>query len=149
MKAPPVSRSDEGGAAAAVEAAAAHYARMLFLQRLRTPGDRAALETLFAATWGAPLGAPARVGVAVSPALLRVGRAALPRAGPWAGPGAPGAHDYAGMLQSPCTVLSCTRTQERSHIQWRLQDWKALTCCRSSLSLALVRVECPVKTLLR
>ena len=88
-------RSDDGGAAAAaVEAAAAHYARMLFLQRLRTPGNRAALARLFAATWGAPLGEPARISVAVSPALLRVGRAALPRAGAWEDPGARGARDH-------------------------------------------------------
>lgn len=88
-----MTRSDDGGAAAAAaEAAAAHYARMLFLQRLRTPGDRAALARLFAATWGAPLGEPARVSMAVSPALLRVGRASLRRAGAWADPGAPGAH---------------------------------------------------------
>ena len=81
-------RSEDGGAAAtAVEAAAAHYARMLFLQRLRTPGDRAALARLFAATWGAPLVEPARISVAVSPALLRVGRAVLPRAEAWEDPG--------------------------------------------------------------
>ena len=85
-----VTRSDEGGAVAAVEAAAAHYARMLFLQRLRTHGDRAALARLFAATWGAPLGEPARMSVAVTPTLLRIGRAALPRAGAWEDPGAPG-----------------------------------------------------------
>lgn len=65
-----------------------HYARMLFLERVRTPGDCAAVRRLFAACWGATLAEPARTPVAVSPALLRVGRAALPRAGPWAMPGA-------------------------------------------------------------
>ncbi len=83
-----VRRSSAGGVAAAVEAGAVHYARMLFLERVRTPGDRAAVRRLFAACWGVTLAEPARTPVALSPALLRVGLAALPRAGPWETSGA-------------------------------------------------------------
>lgn len=73
---------------AAVEGAAVHHARMLFLERLRTPGDRSALQRLFAQCWGRQLLAPGRPAVALSPTLLSVGRAALSRAGPLAGGGA-------------------------------------------------------------
>jgi len=92
-----VLRRDGRGAAAVVEAAAVHHARMLFLQRLRTPGDRAALRALFAAAWGGPLAEPARPAVALSPRLLAVGRAALPRAGPWACLGARRARVWCGL----------------------------------------------------
>ncbi|KAG1662050.1 hypothetical protein FOA52_005297, partial [Chlamydomonas sp. UWO 241] len=46
--------SHSGGAvasAAAVETAVLHYARMLFHQRFRTPGDRVAFEVLLARAW--------------------------------------------------------------------------------------------------
>jgi hypothetical protein len=96
------------GAAAAVEAAAVHHARMLFLQRLRTPGDRAALRALFAASWGAPLAEPARPAVALSPRLLTVGRAALPRAGPWACPGARWARACGGWASASSSLQRAT-----------------------------------------
>lgn len=66
---------------AAADAAAEHYAHMLFAHRLRSPGDRAAFAGLFAAAWGRPLAPRTRVPVLVSPGAACVGRACVPRLG--------------------------------------------------------------------
>ncbi|KAG2499138.1 hypothetical protein HYH03_002721 [Edaphochlamys debaryana] len=80
----------EGGAgaaaaadeAAALDAAAQHFARMLFAHRLRTPEDRAKLARLFEAVWGCPPSGWADTpSVLLSPGAAVVGRAILPRAG--------------------------------------------------------------------
>lgn len=65
------------------EAAAVHYARMLFVDRFRTPADRAAAHAALAAAWPPAGIAPAasNAAVSVTPTLLRVGAAVLPRSG--------------------------------------------------------------------
>jgi midasin len=72
-----------------------HFARMLFIERLRTPQDRAVARDEFVAVWGAgsPEAAAAavavrgasKVEVALSTGTLRVGKAILERGGPAAG----------------------------------------------------------------
>jgi hypothetical protein len=64
----------------AVEDAALHYARMLFLQRLRTATDRDAALRLLEESWGRSLGCGwQRASLAITPELIRVGRAVVPR----------------------------------------------------------------------
>eukprot|EP00983_Pelagomonas_calceolata_P089558 1157325-Pelagomonas_calceolata.AAC.2 len=48
---------------ARLDEAAEHYAHMLFVQRLRTPEDRAKFGELFGLAWGRPMAAPGRVQV--------------------------------------------------------------------------------------
>ena len=71
--------------------AAGHYARMLFVERLRTPADRAAARALFASVWpqgsedavaAVAAAAPAsKAYVRVDADVLRIGAAVLPRSG--------------------------------------------------------------------
>ncbi|EFJ44763.1 hypothetical protein VOLCADRAFT_121252, partial [Volvox carteri f. nagariensis] len=76
--------ADGGPAAAALDAAAAHFAQMLFTHRLRTSDDRAKLLRLFTAVWGAspsdwqkqPQGAAAAAAAAADAAASAAGATA-------------------------------------------------------------------------
>jgi midasin len=70
------------GAGASVEVAA-HYARMLFIDRFRTPSDRAAARAALAAAWPPAVSAPAasKALVTATPSAFCVGAAVLPRIG--------------------------------------------------------------------
>ncbi|GLI68780.1 hypothetical protein VaNZ11_013272, partial [Volvox africanus] len=78
-------RKLKGGAeveAAAFDAAAEHFAQMLFSHRLRSIEDRAKLIRLFAAVWGSPpAGWHQQPPVLMSPGTVVVGRATVPRGG--------------------------------------------------------------------
>lgn len=81
---PPAAAMADGTAAeaeaGALDAAAQHFALMLFAHRLRTHEDRAKLSKLFLAAWGCSPGSwQAQPPVAISPATVVVGRAVLPR----------------------------------------------------------------------
>ncbi|GFR41364.1 hypothetical protein Agub_g2047, partial [Astrephomene gubernaculifera] len=66
---------------AALDAAAQHFARMLFSHRLRTHEDRAKLLRLFSSVWGCPpAGWQEQPAVLLSPRGAVVGRAVVPRA---------------------------------------------------------------------
>lgn len=63
-----------------MEAAAARYGVMLFLQRMRTAADRAHVARMFQETWGVPMPNLSRPPVLITPHALSVGWARLPRA---------------------------------------------------------------------
>ena len=65
---------------ASLETAAARFGAMLFLQRMRTPADRAHVERMFQETWGVPMPDLSRPSVLVTPDALSIGWARLPRA---------------------------------------------------------------------
>jgi midasin len=82
----------EAGWEARLQAAALHYARMLFAQRLRTAGDRRHVEDLLARVFGPEAavggsGAAPRPSLLLSPELLVAGQARVARAGGGGGGG--------------------------------------------------------------
>lgn len=62
------------------EAAAAHFANLLFLQRMRTAMDRDSVSRAFAQHWGTPLPSSRRPSILVSPEAMSIGWANLQRA---------------------------------------------------------------------
>ena len=68
-------RTVEGAAAAA----AARFGSMLFLQRMRTPADRAHVARAFEQAWGGPMPDLSRPTVLLTPDELSIGWARLPR----------------------------------------------------------------------
>ncbi|EIE25917.1 hypothetical protein COCSUDRAFT_12734, partial [Coccomyxa subellipsoidea C-169] len=64
----------------ASEAAAAHFARLLFLQRMRAAADRAFVSRAFAEHWGTALPAFRRPPILASPEAINIGWATLQRA---------------------------------------------------------------------
>ncbi len=62
------------------EAAAAHFARLLFLQRMRAAADRAFVSRAFAEHWGTALPGFRRPPILASPEAINIGWATLQRA---------------------------------------------------------------------
>ncbi len=61
------------------EAAAAHFANLLFLQRMRTAADRDFVARAFAQHWGTPLPSSRRPSILASPKEITIGWATLQR----------------------------------------------------------------------
>ena len=59
--------------------AAGHFAAMLFLQRMRTPNDRAFISQTFTDLWGRPPPSLDEQAVTVTPECLSIGWASLMR----------------------------------------------------------------------
>lgn len=58
-----------------------HFSQMLFLARLRTHGDRQNLLKLYDQCWGTPLPLTPTPELTITPTMLQLGWASLPRAG--------------------------------------------------------------------
>lgn len=69
-----------------------HFSQMLFVERLRTPQDRQHLMELYCKCWGHPLPLTQHPELVITPDILRLGWAVLPRS--------------QGTLQSPLLPLT-------------------------------------------
>ena len=83
----------------ALDAAIEHFIDMVFLQRLRTPADRAAVTAVLETVWGRPLRQHWRPSVTLDLDTVRVGRAVVPRASDTAAATAPGLRIQNGSLR--------------------------------------------------
>lgn len=81
-----------------IEQAVEHFSQMLFLERLRTLQDRQHLLGLYQRCWGHPLPLPSTPELSISPEVVQLGLAKLPRTQAQA-------DSHAGE-----SVCACTRT---------------------------------------
>ena len=75
--------------------AAAHFAVMLFSQRMRTPTDQNIIREVFSEVWGARLPDYSEAAVTITPRQITIGRASLHRS----------SKGKEWLLLMPCTLL--------------------------------------------